>query len=278
MIVPILLAVVIISLISLIGVFALSVRKKLLKKILFILVAFAAGTLLGSAFFDLLPGALESSMHHEELHHEELFEMHEEEGVHEEEEEHNFLPLFLAVISGILCFFIIERFIFWHHCHHDVSHQKNKPCTFTHMNLIGDGIHNLLDGVIIAGAFLHSTSVGIAVTIAVALHEIPQEIGDFAILLQGGLSRMKALFFNFLSSLTAIVGAVVAYFYLSAFETAIPWMLAFTAGGFIYIAVADLFPEMKKEQSVAKGMLQLAFLILGVSFTWLLVHVLPHSH
>jgi zinc and cadmium transporter len=277
MIFNILLAVTIISLISLVGVFALSMRKKLLKKILFILVAFAAGTLLGSAFFDLLPGALEETMHHEGLHHdehEELFEIHEDE-----EESYNFLPLFLAVISGILCFFIIERFIFWHHCHHNFDNlAKNKPCTFTHMNLIGDGFHNLLDGVIIAGAFLHDTSVGIAVTIAVALHEIPQEIGDFAILLQGGLSRAKALFFNFLSSLTAIFGAIIASFYLSAFETVIPWMLAFTAGGFIYIAVADLFPEMKKEQSVFKGLLQLAFLILGVMFVWLLVHILPHSH
>ena len=231
-----------ISLLSLIGIFTLGLKERFLNKIIVYLVSLAAGALLGGAFIHLIP----------------------------ETAEHGFgLPASLAVLAGIVVFFLIEKMIHWHHCHK--SHrEKNLPLTFTYMILIGDAVHNIFDGIIIAGAYLASIPLGIATTLAVALHEIPQEIGDFGVLLHGGYSKRKALAFNFLSALTAFAGAAMAL-WLSGWIAGVELLLLpFTAGGFIYIATADLFPELRKETTLKKSILQLVVFFIGLGVMFLL--------
>lgn len=229
----ILASVFIVSIISLIGIFSLMLREGLLKRILFILIAFAAGALLGVVFLDLIPEAIEGSR-----------------GAN----------VFGYVLFGILSFFVLERFIFWHHCHDG----KCDIHTFSYLNLIGDGIHNFIDGMVIAAAFLTDAALGIVTTLAIIFHEIPQEIGDFGILIYGGFGRFRALFYNFLSSLTAFIGAVSTYFFYPYIENSLPFLLTFAAGGFIYIATADLIPELRKEVEFKKYVVQLLSLIAGI--------------
>ncbi len=229
------LSVLAISLIAFVGLFTISMKKDALNKILIYMVSFAAGALIGDAFIHLLP------------------EVVEEVGFG--------LNISLYVLLGIVSMFIIEKFIHWHHCHID-SHDGLRPFAVT--NLIGDGVHNFIDGVIIGASYLIAIPVGIATTIAVALHEIPQEIGDFGILLHGGFSRSKALFFNFLSAITAVVGAVVALLAASAVEGVTTFLVPLAAGHFIYIAVADLIPELHKELDWKKSLIQLIWFILGM--------------
>ena len=207
----------IISLVSLVGVITLSISKKKLDKSLDLLVSLSVGALLGGAFLHLLPELLE-------------------EGILKE--------LFIFVIGGILLFFVLEKFIFWHHCHH----AEHEHLSFTYMNLVGDSIHNLLDGVLLAGAFLIDINTGIATTIAVLLHEVPQEIGDFGVLLKGGFSKKKALIANFLTALTAFIGAGLALLFNSFIEGIVPILVAVAAGGFIYIAGTDLILNYIKIQ------------------------------
>ncbi|MBW2965895.1 ZIP family metal transporter, partial [Candidatus Woesearchaeota archaeon] len=175
-------ATLIVSLIAWIGIISLAIKAKLLKKILLLLVGFSAGALMGGAFLHLIPEAVEKS------------------GL-------SFVSLY--VLIGFSAFFITERFLYWHHCH------KEGKCPvhmFTYMNLIGDGIHNLIDGLIIAASFIVNIPFGIVTTIAIIAHEVPQELGDFAVLVYGGFTKLKALFYNFLSALTAIIGAILGYF------------------------------------------------------------------
>ena len=233
----ILVAVVIVSLISLIGIL-IFLKEKILNRILFFLVSFAAGTLLGAAFLDLLPEALG-------------------DGFKET------VPL--CILLGILSFFILEKFLYWHH-HHT---EEEDVHAFTYLNIIGDGIHNFLDGVVIAISFLNSTSLGIVSTIAIIAHEIPQEIGDFAVLIYGGFSKAKALIYNFLTALTAIAGALLAFFYSNLFENSNIYITAFAAGGFIYIASTDLIPEIQKEKDLKKSFLQFVLLTFGILVIWL---------
>ncbi len=228
----ILLAVTLVSLISLVGVIALSLKKKLLRRALFFLVSFATGTLMGVAFLDLLPEALEYER----------------------------ANIFLFPILGMLVFFVIEKFIYWHH-HHTGEKEIH---AYTRLNLIGDGVHNFIDGIVIAASFLHSVPLGIATTVAIILHEIPQEIGDFSILVYGGFSQMKALFFNFLTALTALIGALVGFYFLGVFENMLPYLLAFAAGNFIYIAGTDLLPELREERKASASFLQLVAVTLGI--------------
>ncbi|PIO06704.1 hypothetical protein COT47_03090 [Candidatus Woesearchaeota archaeon CG08_land_8_20_14_0_20_43_7] len=145
-------------------------------------------------------------------------------------------------------------------------------------NLIGDGVHNFVDGVIIAAAFLTSFHVGLITTLAIALHEIPQEIGDFAVLIHGGLKARKALWLNFLSSLTAVAGAIIGYLFLNTIEGITPYILAIAAGGFIYIATADLLPELHKECEKKKIYLQTAALLFGVLVIYFFLHIFSHGH
>jgi zinc and cadmium transporter len=163
---------------------------------------------------------------------------------------------------GILAFFVIEKFIRWRHCH--VPTCDDHPHPVAMMNLIGDGFHNFMDGLLIAASFCSSFSLGVATTLAIAFHEIPQEIGDFGVLIHAGFSKVKALAFNFLSALTAVLGVVVALVLNNQIEGFSQFLVPFTAGGFIYIAGADLIPELKKETNLPKSAFQLLGLVLGI--------------
>lgn len=227
----------IVSLISLIGLFTIGVKSDALKKILFFLVSFSAGALLGDAFIHLLPEAAKKFGFG--------------------------LNMSLYILLGILMFFILEKFIHWRHCH--VPTSKEHPHPFVFMNLIGDALHNFIDGLVIGASYLVSIPVGVATTLAVVLHEIPQEIGDFGVLLHGGLTKKKALLFNFLTALTAVAGTILAILLSSRFDNQMAFLLPFTAGGFIYIAGSDLLPELQKEVAPSKSTMQLVGIVLGVA-------------
>ncbi|MFA6054562.1 MAG: ZIP family metal transporter [Thermodesulfovibrionales bacterium] len=234
----ILLATFIVSLISLIGIFFIGMKQDTLTKVIKYLVSFAVGGLLGGAFFHLLPESMETGNP----------------------------SLFVYVLSGIMIFFLIEKFLHWRHCHkgHCDAH------TFTYLNLIGDGIHNFIDGMIIAASFVTDIRLGVITTLAVAAHEIPQEIGDFGILVYGGFSKSKALFFNLLSALTAMAGAVIAYFSFSQIVWLKEVLIPFTAGGFLYIALVDLIPELHKDGGKDNIALQFITMSGGLLLMWLL--------
>jgi zinc and cadmium transporter len=229
-----------VSTISIIGILFLVLRKKLLDKILLMLVSFASGSLLGGAFLHLIPEALSP---YDEI-------------------------VFIVILAGILVFFLLEKSL-WKHCH-----EKECPVhPFAYLNLFGDGLHNFIDGMIIAASFLVSIPLGTATTIAVISHEVPQEIGDFGILVYGGISKNKALFYNFLTAITAIAGATFTY----AFHEFIPkmaYLLAFAAGSFIYIATTDLIPEMRKERKLTVSFAQFILLLAGIILMWLLKTIL----
>ncbi len=231
-----LLAVVVVSLVSLVGVFALSIKEEIMKKYIFLLVSLAVGALLGDAFIHLIPEAFEVSA--------------------------NSLNTSLSIIAGILVFFVLEKFLHWHH-HGDDTHEDHIHPVGKLM-LFSDGVHNFIDGVIIGTSFLISLPLGMATTLAVILHEIPQEIGDFAVLIHAGYTRARALWLNFLSALASVLGVLVAFALGEVSETFINFILPLAAGGFIYIAVADLMPELHKTKKVSQSALQLIALILGV--------------
>ncbi len=238
-----LISVFIVSIISLIGIFTLLIKENQLKKILLFLVSFAAGALFGDAFIHLIPSVVE------------------EFGCK--------IVVPLGILAGILVFFILEKFICWRHCHIPTSKQHPHPVGF--MNLIGDCFHNLIDGMIIGGSYLASIPVGIATSIAVVLHEIPQEMGDFGILMHAGFSRFKALMFNFISALLAVVGTVISLVIGTKIQNYTLFLIPFTAGGFIYIAGSDLIPELHKETKLSKSFIQLIALIFGIGVMLLLV-------
>ncbi|AJF59823.1 MAG: zinc/iron permease [archaeon GW2011_AR10] len=225
-----------VSVLSLVGVLAIGVNEEKLKKALLLLVGFSAGALFGDVFFHLLPEAVKS------------------EGFS--------LEMSVSILAGIILFFALEKLIRWHH-HHNVDAKKDVH-TFGYMNLVGDGLHNFIDGALIAGAYLASIPVGIATTIAVILHEIPQEIGDFGVLLHSGFSKKKALAFNFLSALTALLGAAAALYFSSSIENFELLIVSFTVGGFIYIAGSDLIPELHHEDDTGKSVLQIIVFLAGI--------------
>ena len=229
-------ATILVSLISLVGVVTFLVKQKVLDKMLFLLVGLSAGAMLGGAFFHLIPEAVGKL---------------------------DIMAVGLYIIVGFSIFFLIERILHWHHCHK--AGGKCDVHMFTYMNLIGDGVHNFIDGLVIAGAFVADVNLGIATTIAVILHEIPQEISDFAVLVYGGFSRIKALAYNLLSALTAVIGAIAGIFlstYAGSFSS---FLLPFAAGGFIYIAASDLIPELHREPDLKKAMQAFAFFLAGIA-------------
>ncbi len=231
-----LISVFIVSLVSLIGVLTLSIRLEKLKQILLYFVSFSAGALFGDAFIHLLP------------------EIIKEVGFS--------LNVSIYLILGIVISFIMEKIIHWRHCH--IHGDKTHVHPFAIMNLFGDGVHNFIDGLLIGGSYLASIPIGIATTLAVIFHEIPQEIGDFGVLLRGGFSTRKALFYNFIVSLTAIFGTVLALFISTKIEHITTFLIPFAAGAFIYIAGSDLIPELHKELKASKSFIQLLTFILGV--------------
>ena len=180
------------------------------------------------------------------------------------------LMISISVLAGILLAFVIEKFIHWHHCHHTHSpeclkeHHANQIQSFAKMNLVGDSVHNFIDGLIIGGSYLVSFPVGVATTLAVILHEIPQEIGDFGILLYGGYEKKRALFLNFITALAAVAGAIVALFASTYIPNLTQFLIPFAAGGFIYIAGSDLMPELHKETDFKKSFIQLVAFVLGI--------------
>lgn len=238
---PILLAlisVIIISLISLVGMFALSINTNLLNRITFLLVSLAVGVLLGDVFLHILP---------------EVFE----------EYNHGDLGLPLVVLAGILAFFVFEKLVHWHH--HSVDKENHATVKAAGINnLVADGVHNFVDGLIIGAAFLVDPEIGVATAIAVALHEIPQEIADYGVLLHAGFSRQRALLFNFLSALTAILGLLFAVVLGDNVEGFANIMLVFAAGGFIYIAASDLIPELHKKSNWKHSLLQIVVITIGI--------------
>jgi zinc and cadmium transporter len=237
----ILLSTLIVSSISLVGIFFVTMKEQVFNKALLLLVSFASGSLLGAAFLHLIPESLFP----------ESLSAYNETAV-------------IAMLVGILAFFLLEKYL-WRHCH-----ERECPIhPFAYLNLVGDGVHNFIDGVVIAASYLTSVSLGIATTFAVIAHEIPQEIGDFGILVYGGLSKRKALFYNFLSAIIAILGAALMYFFASFFPS-LTLLLAFAAGHFIYIATTDLIPELHKETKTTKSAAQFLLLILGMALMWLL--------
>jgi zinc and cadmium transporter len=232
-----LLSVTLVGAISLIGIFTLSLKDSLIRGATFILVGVATGALLGDAFIHLIPEALA--------------------------ETGNPTLLSLTIIGGILAFFALEKFLHWHH-HEGLEGAEPEVHPVGKMILVSDGLHNFIDGLIIAASYLVSVEVGVATTVAVILHEIPQEIGDFGVLLHAGYSKAKALFFNFVSALFALLGAAVALFLGSASEAFALWLAPIAAGGFIYIALTDLIPELHKTKSVRHSVVQLAAIVVGV--------------
>ena len=230
-------SVLIVSLLSLVGVFTLPLKEKTLKSTLLFLVSFSAGALFGDAFIHLVPEAVSK------------------QGFS--------LTVSFGLLAGIVFFFILEKFIHWRHCH--VPTSEHHPHPLAVMNIIGDGVHNFLDGLVIGGSYIASMQLGIATTIAVILHEIPQEIGDFGVLLHAGFTKKKALFFNFISALTAVAGAIVAFTLAENAAVISGAIIPFTAGGFIYIAGSDLIPELHKETDERKSAIQLMSFVLGIA-------------
>ena len=229
-------SVIIISLVSLIGVFSLSLKEEILKKYINFFISLAIGALLGDAFIHIIPEAFESHLGPNSVS--------------------------ILVIIGILLFFVIEKFIHWHH------HGEDKEVEHIHpvgkLVLFTDGFHNLIDGAIIGASFLVSIPVGIATTLAVIIHEIPQEIGDFAVLIHAGYTKKRALWLNFFSALASIFGLIIVFIFGNIIENIAIWFIPIAAGGFIYIAVADLIPELHKTKKLKHSLIQLGIIILGV--------------
>lgn len=229
--IAILLSTIFISLLSLVGILFLKINSKKIQKLIFWLVCFATGTLLGGAFFHLLPESWELNQN---------------------------APLYFII--GILIFFALEKFLYWRHCHKEECDFH----AFTYLNVIGDGIHNFIDGVVIAASFITNIQLGIITSLVVASHEIPQELGDFAILLGSGYSRGQALLYNALTGLTTVIGGVVAYYSLALANQLVPYVLAIAASSFIYIAVADLIPGLHKRPEFSATVQQILLIGLGI--------------
>ncbi|MFZ2039009.1 MAG: ZIP family metal transporter [Minisyncoccia bacterium] len=247
-----LVSVTLVSLVSLVGILFLFLKDAWLKRLVFILISLSVGSLFADAFIHLIPEAFS---------------------------ELSSTTASLYILLGLVIFFILEKFIHWRHqhneesveslCDHDEDCQKIHPVGY--MVLVGDGVHNFIDGIIIAASFLVSVEVGIATTIAVTLHEIPQEVGHFAVLIHSGFSKLKALLYNLISALTSILGAILTLFWATQTETLVPYFIAIAAGGFIYIAGSDLVPQLHKQSKVGESLIQLISILVGVGIMLLLL-------
>jgi len=222
------------SLVSFVGIFTVFNEERA-KKATHFIVSFAIGALLSVAFLDILPEAAQMT---------------------------SLGRILPYVLGGFFLFFILEKFIFWYHCH-DGTCQVH---TYSYLILWGDFIHNFIDGIILALTFMVDIRLGILTTFAVILHEIPQEISDFGILIHGGFSRGKALFYNFLSGLASVLGAVIAYGFGTNLEPFLPIGLALTSGAFVYLAAVDLMPELHESATISHSLIQIAFILLGAFF------------
>ncbi len=212
------LASILVSFISFIGAFILLMKEESLHKILIFLVAVSAGSLIGGSFLHLLPEALEKTT--------------------------DIIYPFLGTILGFTIFFFLEKYLFWRHCHKEHCEIHS----FTYLNLIGDGLHNFLDGIIIAISFTNGIKLGIITTFMIIMHEIPQELGDFGVLIYGGIKAKKAMFLNFISALVAVLGTIFGFCFSSIFNKYDYIFMSLVSGGFIYIAASDLIPEIHNQK------------------------------
>ncbi len=229
-------SVIVVSLISLIGILALLLNRDV-NKITFLLVSFAVGGLFGDAFIHLLPESFENI--------------------------ENNLEIALLVLVGIFIFFILEKVLRWRHSH-TLQTKKKKIHPVVTMNLVGDAVHNLIDGMVIGASYMVNIPLGMTTTLAIVLHEIPQEMGDFGILLHGGISVKRALVFNFLSAATAIIGTVLSLTIGPHIQGYTVALVPITAGGFIYIAGSDLIPELQQDVKMSRSLLQFGLIVLGI--------------
>lgn len=236
------------SIASLIGGFILLAKKKLAQKISHYLSAFAAGVLLSTAFFELLPEASSNLTGAIEIN------------------------IFLWTLLGILIFFLLERFVHWFH--HPHQHKGVKAEPVIPLIILGDSIHNLIDGVVIAASFLVSIPLGVTTALAVAAHEVPQEIGDFGVLLSKGVKVTKVVVFNLFSAATALIGGVLTFLLGEQIQGTLPAVLSLTAGFFIYIASSDLIPEIHGEDRKAVAFWETVLLFAGVVIVWMIAVVL----
>lgn len=244
-----------VSFISLVGVFTLALNQKWLRRVLVLMVAFAAGAMFGDALIHLLPEAVE------------------ELGFS--------LEVSFAVLAGIIVMFIVEKIIHWQHhhsagepgphIHHAHTHVHSQKEPYAWVNLIGDGFHNFIDGLVIGAAYLVSVPVGIATTLAVVFHEIPQEIGDFGVLLHGGFSTKEALSLNLVTAGSAIAGVLLVFVLGNWISSLTVWLIPFAAGVFLYIAGSGLIPELHKEVEWKKSAVQLVCFVLGIGVMVLLL-------
>ncbi len=252
-----LISVIIVSLISLAGIIALVLGENKINKMLLVLVSLSAGTLMGGAFLHLLPEAAEK------------------QGFT--------LSISFSALGGVLAFFLLEKWIHSHHCetlpheqHSFLRHETHLHRHKEHIGLLalfGDGLHNLLDGLVIAGAYLVNVPLGVATTLAVVMHEVPQEVADFGVLLYSGFSKWKALFYNFLSAATSILGALIGLILGAQSESFILVILPFAAGGFVYIAGSTLIPELHKECGWKESAWHIGAFISGISIMWALLFI-----
>ncbi len=226
---------VLVSLIAFVGVFVLALKEEFLKKILLVLVSLSAGVMLGGAFLHLIPEAVEFSE-----------------------------SAFGYVLVGFGLFFFIEKVLHWRHCHEG----KCPVHLFGYMNLVGDCVHNFIDGLIVAASYVVSVPLGIASTIAVGLHEIPQEIGDFGVLVHSGISKRRALLLNFLCATSVVFGGLVGYFISGFVEGLVVFLLPLAAGGFIYVAAGDLIPEIRKELGKGNSVVLFLTFVFGILLMW----------
>lgn len=214
-------------------IFVLAIKKSLLDKILLFLISISTGTLMAAAFFDLLPESLE------------------------------IMPAkttFLIVIISFIIFYFIEKVFHWRHCHEE----ECEIHAFGYLNLIGESVHNFIDGLIIAATFLIDINLGIATTIAIAFHEIPKEIGGFGVLLYAGFTKGRAIILNLVTALFAMAGALAGYFSSFYTDTLASYLLPFAAGGFLYISMSDLIPEIRKEKNVQRSIISFACFLFGI--------------
>ena len=217
-----------------VGSITLVLKPETLERLLLPLVAFAAGSLIGGAFFHMIPAAFDANK--------------------------NGLDIGLAVVAGFTVFFVLEQVLHWHHCHRAQTDCK-QPLTY--LILIGDGLHNFLGGLAIAGTFLIDIRLGITSWLAAAAHEVPQELGDFGVLVHGGWSKQEALLFNVLSGLTFLLGGLLAYGL--SFQMDVSWLIPFAAGNFLYIGASDLVPEVNKRHDLKGNSVHLLAFVMGLA-------------
>lgn len=228
----------VISLMSLVGSLIVLSTAHSYKNILLHIVSLAAGTLIGNAFLHLIPESAES------------------------------LPVETVTLTALVAFIIfllIEKVLQWHH-HHEYEHDEH---TFGYMSLFGDLVHNFLDGLILLASFQHSISLGLATSVAIVLHEIPQEIGDFGVLIHSGFSKSKAIFSNLVVSFSALLGAFLGFFWMEHTSNLTPYITAFAAGGFLYTGAADLLPEIKQKAKNSNSLVTFLMFVLGIVFIFI---------